>query len=165
MKRLLLWLAGVTGAAWAAWAAFVRVQGDSLMVYQPSDSLRSVSGSADGRSIHGEVTIVNRGKVGGVVHKVFGRIVDGPKGRVLVTRQGSRPPERGWWQSNCLTPGESCVAEVDIELDTPPTAPVTVELDVHEIGRRLVVHRTTRLAVPVPEKTASGSGAGVSPSG
>ena len=148
---MLLAVTGLAAAGWAAWAAFVRAQGDSLMVYEPAGSLSSVSGSADGRSIHGEVTLANRGKVGGVVHKVFGRVVDGPRGRVLVTRQGSRPPERGWWQSNCLNPGESCVAEVDIELDAPPSGPVVIELDVHEIGRRLVIHRTARMRVPVPE--------------
>ncbi len=150
MKRLLLWMVGVAGAAWGAWLAFVRVQGDSLVAYEPPDALLSVSASADGRSIHGEITLVNRGKVGGVVHKAFGRILDGPPGRVLVTRKGSRPPERGWWQSNTLVPGESCVAEVDIELDGPPAGPLTIELDVHEIGRRLVVHRIARLTVPVP---------------
>lgn len=154
MKRLLIAVAGLAGAAWAAWIALVRVQGDSRMVYEP-DELSSLSASSDGRSVHGEITIVNRGKVGGVVHKAFGRIVDGPPGRVLMTRKGSRPPHRGWWQSNCLLPGESCVAEVDVELDGPPPAdrPVTIELDVHEIGRRLMVHRTVQLPVAVPKRT------------
>ncbi len=160
MKRLLLALAAAAGAAWGGWLVFVRKQGDSLLVYEPEE-LSVVAGSADGRTIHGEITIVNRGKVGGVVHKAFGRIVDGPPGRVLVTRQGSRPPERGWWQSNCLTPGQSCVAEVDIELDARPEGPVTIELDVHEIGRRLVVHRLARLSVSAPQTAA----AGASPSG
>jgi hypothetical protein len=30
---------------------------------------------------------------------------------------------------------------------------VTIELDVHEIGRRLVVHRTVQLPVSVPRPT------------
>jgi hypothetical protein len=150
VKKVLIGAAGLAGMAAAGWAALVRIQGDSRMVYEP-EALSSVTASGDGRSIHGEITIVNRGKVGGVVHKAFGRIVNGPPGRVLMTRKGSRPPQRGWWQSNCLLPGESCVAEVDVELDGPPPAngPVTIELDVHEIGRRLLVHRRVRLTLPI----------------
>ena len=148
MKRLLLAAGGLAGAAAAGWAALVRVQGDSHIVFEP-EALTNVS--SDGRTLRGEVTLVNRGKVGGVVHKVDSRVVDGGAARVLVTRQGSRAPHRGWWQSNCLSPGQSCVAEVDIELDTGSEGAVTVELDVHEIGRRLVVHRTARLtAAPTP---------------
>jgi hypothetical protein len=149
VRKLLVALAGLVAGAGAGWVAWVRIQGDSLMVYEP-EALSAVSASADGRSLHGEITIVNRGKVGGVVHKVFGRIVDGTPGQVLVTRKGSRPPKRGWWQSNCLNPGESCVAEVDVELDAPSQGPVMIELDTHEIGRRLVVHRTVQLAVAAP---------------
>jgi hypothetical protein len=100
--------------------------------------------------MHGELTVVNRGRVGGVVHKLDGRLISGPPGRVLVTRKDSRVPVRGWWRSNCLVPGESCVAEVDIELDEPATGPVTIELDIHEIGRRLKVHRVLRVDVEVP---------------
>lgn len=149
LKKLVLAAAGMAGAAGAGWVALVKVQGDSRMVYEP-EALSSVSWSVDGRTAHGEVAIVNRGKVGGVVHKVFGRVVAGPPGRVLVTRKGSRPPERGWWQSNCLLPGESCVAEVDVELEAVPTGSVTIEIDVHEIGRRLVVHRTAQLTLAAP---------------
>jgi hypothetical protein len=154
VRKLLLALASLVGGAGAGWIAWVRIQGDSLMVYEP-EALSSVSASADGRSLHGEITIANRGKVGGVVHKVVGRILDGPAGRVLVTRKGSRPPTRGWWQSNCLTPGQSCVAEVDVELDAPAEGPVTIELDTHEIGRRLVVHRTVQLTVTAPRPAAA----------
>ena len=153
MKRLLLLCGALAGAAGAAWAALVRVQGDSHIAFEPGQ-LSSVSG--DARTLHGEVTLVNRGKVGGVVHKVEGRVVSGPPGRVLATRQGSRPPERGWWQSNCLTPGQSCVAEVDVELEEPAAGPVTIELDVHEIGRRLVVHRTALMTVAAPAGAAAG---------
>ena len=156
LKKLLLGMVGTAGAAGAGWAALVRAQGDSHLVYEP-EALSRVAWSGDGRRAHGEIAIVNRGKVGGVVHKVFGRVVGGPPGRVLVTRQGSRPPERGWWQSNCLLPGESCVAEVDVELDAPPTGPLTIELDTHEIGRRLVVHRTVQLALPAPRVAEAAS--------
>ena len=149
LKKALVGLAGMAAAAGAGWVALVKAQGDSHMVYEP-EALASLSWSSDGRSAHGEITIVNRGKVGGVVHKVFGRVVDRRPGRVLVTRKGSRPPERGWWQSNCLLPGESCVAEVDVELEAPAAGPVTIELDTHEIGRRLVVHRTVQLVVAAP---------------
>lgn len=151
MKRLLLAGAGLSGAAAAAWTAFVRYQGDCHIVYDVSDSggLRGLIG--DDRSIHGEIVLRNAGKVGAVVHKVEGRMVSGPPGRVLATRHGSKPPERGWWQSNCLLPGESCVAEIDVELEEPATGPITIELDTHEVGRRLKVHRTVQLTLAVPQ--------------
>lgn len=142
-------VAAATLAAGAAlgWAALVNKQGDSQVSYDAED-LSGLHG--DARTLHAEVTLRNQGKAGAVVHKVLGRIVEGPPGRVLVTRGGSRPPQRGWWQSNCLLPGETCVAEVDIELDEPATAPLTIELDVHDIGRRLVVHRRAQFMVDVP---------------
>lgn len=147
MNRLLMAAAGLGGAAAAGWAALVQRQGDSEIVYE-GDGLAGVTG--DDHTIHGEIALRNVGKAGAVAHKVFGRIVDGPPGRVLVTRQGSRPPERGWWQSNCLTPGQACVAEVEIELDEPAGGPLVIELDTHDIGRRLVVHRVARITVPAP---------------
>lgn len=150
MKGLVLTAAGLAGAAAAGWAALVKVQGDSEMVVEPG-ALNNVT--YDGRVIRGEVTITNRGRAGGVVHKVEARPGPGWAARVLVTREGSRPPYRGWWQSNCLSPGESCVAEVDIEPEGGGEGALTVDLDVHEIGRRLVVHRTARLAVEVPAPT------------
>ncbi|MFP5316879.1 MAG: hypothetical protein ACLGI2_01150 [Acidimicrobiia bacterium] len=135
---------GVAVAGVLAWEAFKKAQGDSLMTFEPP-SLSAVTG--DARSVHGEITIVNRGKAGGVVHRVDGRVVDGRDGKVFVTRKDGRVPERGWWRSNCLPPGESCVAEVDVELAEPASGPVEIELDIHEVGRRLKVHRTLRLAV------------------
>ncbi len=146
MTLLVKVAAAVAGAAAAGWWALVKVQGDSLMVFEPS-ALRGVTG--DDHTLHGEISIANRGKAGGVVHRVEGRIVDGPRGRVLVTLQGSRT-ERGWWRSNVLNPGESCVAEVEIELTEAATGPVEIELDAHEIGRRLKVHRVVRLRVTPP---------------
>ena len=140
-------VAGVAGAGAAGWTAFKKVQGDSLMTFDPP-VVANVTGNA--RSLHGEIPIVNRGKVGGVVHKVDGRLTDGRDGKVLVTRQGERTPERGWWRSNCLAPGQSCVAEIDVELAEPATGPVEIELDIHEIGRRLKVHRVARLTVAPP---------------
>lgn len=139
--------AGVAAAGVAGWTAFKKAQGDSLMTFEPP-SLSGVHGDPSSR--HGEITIVNRGKAGGVVHKVDGRLVDGREGKVLVTREDGRVPERGWWRSNCLAPGESCVAEVDVELAEPTDAPVEIELDIHEIGRRLKVHRLARMTVPAP---------------
>jgi hypothetical protein len=152
MKRLVLAAVGLGGAAAAGWAALVQKQGDSEIVYEGSE-LSAVTG--DDHVIHGEITLRNVGKAGAVAHKVHGRIVSGPPGRVLVTRQGSRPPERGWWQSNCLTPGQACVAEVEIELDEPATAPLVIELDTHDIGRRLVEHRLARLTVRAPVKEST----------
>ena len=144
MRRLLLGVAAVPVGLAAVWAATVKAQGDSQITIEPP-ALSGVHG--DGRSLHGEVTMFNRGKAGGVVHKVDGRVVSGGRGRVLVTRKDSRAPERGWWRSICLTTGESCVGEVDIELDDVAAGPVVIELDVHEIGRRLKVHRLVELTV------------------
>jgi hypothetical protein len=141
-------MGGLGGTLVAGWQAVVRIQGNAEFVYE-SPTLAHVA--AHDKSIHGEVTVTNRGKQGGVLHKFEGRIVGRPPGRVLVTRQGSRPPERGWWVSNILKPGESCVAEVDVELDEPPTGPVIIELDAHEVGRRLKVHRILRVPLPLPQ--------------
>jgi hypothetical protein len=114
------------------------------MGYGPS----TIMGTAEG-SVHAEVELVNRGREAGVIRKVEGTLVEGPPGRVLVTRKDSQPPQRGWWVSNILKPGETCVAEIDVELVGPGQGPVIVALDLHEIGRRLVVHRRTRLTLPI----------------
>ncbi|MCA1692701.1 MAG: hypothetical protein LC733_11085 [Actinobacteria bacterium] len=151
MKRVLLLLGALIGASAAGWAAFAKFQGDSHLTYE-GDSLSGLTG--DGRTFHGEITVMNRGQQGGVLHKFFGRVVDGPPGRVLVTRKGSKPPERGWWVSNVMKQGDLCVAEVDVELDEPATGPVVIELDAHEIGRRLVVHRTLRVTLPATAGSA-----------
>jgi hypothetical protein len=150
VKRLLVAVLGLTGAAAAAWAAFVRWQGDGEIVYD-SDHLSDVR--ADDHSVHGEIGLTNRGKQGAVLYRMEGRIVEGPEGRVFCTRKGSRPPERGWWVSNVMKPGDSCVAEVDVELNEavgPVTGPLAIELDVSEIARRLIVHRRLRVTVPSP---------------
>jgi hypothetical protein len=135
---------GLAGAAaTAGWFALAKVQGDSEIGYGPSTVLETSEGTT-----HAEVEIVNRGREGGVIRRVDARLVEGPPGRVLVTRKDSSPPERGWWVSNILKPGETCVAEIDVELTEPGPGPVIVELDLHEIGRRLLVHRKTRLTLP-----------------
>lgn len=144
--RALLVAAGVAGAGAAGWNALVRVQGDSEVGFGPSTTGNPVAAG----SLHVEVELVNRGSEGCALRRVNGRIVDGPAGRVLVTRKGSRPPERGWWVSNVLKPGDTCVAEVDVELVEPGSEPVVVELDAEEVGRRLMVHRTTRLTLQPP---------------
>ncbi|MGH9263290.1 MAG: hypothetical protein ACRD1D_01230, partial [Acidimicrobiales bacterium] len=99
-------------------------------------------------AVHAEIEIVNRGREAGVIRRVDGRRVEGPAAPVLVTRRDSHPPQRGWWVSNILHPGESCVAEIDLEVAEVSPGPVIVELDVHEIGRRLLVHRKVRLTLP-----------------
>ncbi len=143
--RTVLGAAGVAGAAaTAGWFLLAKVQGDSEMGFGPS----TVIGTADG-SVHAEIELVNRGREAGVIRKVEGTLVEGPPGRVLVTRKDSQPPQRGWWVSNILQPGERCVAEIDVELVGPGPGPVIVALDAHEIGRRLLVHRRTRLTLPV----------------
>lgn len=145
MIRVLLGGAGLaTAGATAGWLVLAKVQGDSEMGYGPS----TIMGTAEG-SVHAEVELVNRGREAGVIRKVEGTLVEGPPGRVLVTRKDSQPPQRGWWVSNILKPGETCVAEIDVELVGPGQGPVIVALDLHEIGRRLVVHRRTRLTLPI----------------
>ena len=140
-------LAKATGAAGiagtAGWFALARAQGDSEMGYGTSTVIETTEGS-----VHAEVVIVNRGREAGVIRRVDGRLIEGPQGRILVTRKDSQPPERGWWVSNILRPGETCVAEIDVELADSGPGPVIVELDLHEIGRRLLVHRKTLLTLP-----------------
>ena len=143
--RGVLGAAGVaSAAATAGWFLLAKAQGDSEMGFGPS----TVIGTAEG-SVHAEIELVNRGREAGVIRKVEGTLVEGPPGRVLVTRNDSQPPERGWWVSNILKPGESCSAEIDVELVGPGTGPVIVSIDAHEIGRRLLVHRRTRLTLPI----------------
>ena len=145
MIRGLLGAAGMAGAAaTAGWFVLARVQGDSEIGFGPS----TIMGTDEG-SVHAEIELVNRGREAGVIRKVEGTLVEGPPGRVLVTRKDSQPPQRGWWVSNILKPGETCVAEIDVELVGPGTGPVIVAIDVHEIGRRLLVHRRTRLTLPI----------------
>ncbi len=143
--RGLLGAAGLAGAAaTAGWFVLARVQGDSEIGFGPSTIM-----GTDVGGVHAEVELVNRGREAGVIRKLEGTIVEGPRGRVMVTRKDSRPPERGWWVSNILKPGERCVAEIDVDLLEPGAGPVIVALDVHEIGRRLLVHRRTRLTLPI----------------
>jgi len=135
---------GVAGvAATAGWIALARIQGDSEMGFGTTTVLETTEGS-----VHAEVVLVNRGRESGVIRRLDGRLVEGPAGRVLVTRKDSMPPQRGWWVSNILRPGETCIAEVDVELAESGPGPVIIELDLHEIGRRLLVHRRTRLTLP-----------------
>jgi hypothetical protein len=143
--RSVLGAVGMAGAAaTAGWFVLARIQGDSEIGFGPC----TVMGTAEG-TVHAEIELVNRGREAGVVRKLEGLLVDGPIGRVLVTRKDSQPPQRGWWVSNILKPGETCVAEIDVELAEPGPGPVIVELDAHEIGRRLLVHRRTRVTLPV----------------
>ena len=143
--RTVLGAAGVfSAAATAGWFVLAKVQGDSEMGFGPS----TVIGTAEG-TVHAEVELINRGREAGVIRKVEGILIEGPPARVLVTRKGSKPPQRGWWESNILKPGETCIAEIDVELAAPGPGPVIVALDVHEIGRRLLVHRRTRLTLPI----------------
>jgi len=149
--RGLLGLTGIAGAAaTAGWFVLARIQGDSEMGYGPT----TVIGTHEG-SVHAEVELINRGREAGVIRKVEGILVEGPPARVLVTRKDSQPPQRGWWVSNILKPGETCIAEIDVELVGPGPGPVIVALDAHEIGRRLMVHRRTRLTLPIGVPAAS----------
>jgi hypothetical protein len=143
--RGMLTVTGLAGAAaTAGWFALARAQGDSEVGYGPSTVL-----GTDEHSVHAEVELVNRGREAGVIRKVEATLVEGPPGRVLVTRKDSQPPQRGWWVSNILKPGETCVAEIDVELVGPGPGPVIVALDAHEIGRRLLVHRRARFTLPI----------------
>lgn len=149
--RALLGTTGLAaGAATAGWFVLARVQGDSEMGFGPSTIM-----ATDEHSAHAEVELVNRGREAGVIRKVEGTLVEGPPGRVTVTRKDSQPPQRGWWVSNILKPGETCTAEIDVELVGPGSGPVIVALDVHEIGRRLLVHRRSRITLPIGAPSAT----------
>lgn len=148
MSRLPLALAAAAGGAAAiGFRTFTWWRGDSRMVW-----LSEVLGEVDrlDGAITGVIGIQNRGRSLGVVRRVEGHIVSGATGAVLATLQGSRPPERGWWVSNILQPGMSCVAEIDVLLEAEPTGPVVVELTLQEMGRRVFQYRTARVHVPVP---------------
>lgn len=147
MNRALAAATALLGLAWASWVVLTRVQGDSEVVVE-GDELASVT--VDGTAVSGRIRLINRGRQIAVVRRVEGRLVAGGPGVVRVTRQGSRPPERGWWVSNLLGPGESCVAEMDIELARRPVDELSVELSCQEIGRRPRVTRVTRIRVPLP---------------
>lgn len=135
---------GLAGAAaTAGWFALARVQGDSEMGFG-----RSTVVETSEATVHAEVEIVNRGREAGVIRRLDGHLVEGPSAHVLVTRRDSDPPQRGWWVSNILRPGETCVAEIDVELAESAPGSVVVQLDLHEIGRRLLVHRKMRLTLP-----------------
>lgn len=143
--RVAGWTLAAVGAGVAGWRVFVLRQGDSEVAYV----LPELSGlTATGGVVRGSVSLVNRGRPMAAVRRVEGRIIDGPPGRVLVTREGSRPHEPGFWVSNLLDPGESCVANVEIVLDRAAAGPLVIELDVHEIGRRPLVHRRAPFTVP-----------------
>lgn len=147
MRRLLLVAGALAGAAAGGWRYLVCRTGDPRFEWVARE-LADVR--RDGRTLSGTIGIVNRGTALGVVRKVEGRVVTGGPGRVLVTLQGSAPPERGFWVSNFLDPGESCVAEVDVELEAEHAGPVTVELTAQELGRRLFQYRRAEVAVPEP---------------
>ena len=147
IRRLVLIVAVLVGAAAAGWTFLVRRTGDPRMAW---DAVELSDVRREDGSLCGTIGITNRGTALGVVRRVEGRVVSGGGGRVLATRQGSRPPEPGWWVSNLLDPGESCVAEVTVELASEPTGTVEVELTIQELGPRLFQYRTARVRVSLP---------------
>ena len=149
LMRVPLGLAAVAGGAVLGVRTFTWWRGDCRMAWL-SDHLTEID-RHDG-TITGVVSIQNQGRSLGVVRRVESHIVSGAEGAVLATLQGSRPPERGWWVSNLLQPGQSCIAEVDLLLEGEPTGPVVVELTLQEMGRRVFQYRTTRVTVPVPDR-------------
>lgn len=148
MKRPLLLITTALAAAWVWWTALVRRTGDSFMVWG-SERLADIE-KRDG-TIAGTVPIENRGNALGVVRRVEGRVLSGGHGRVVATRAGSRPPERGWWVSNILLPGESCRAEIEVVLEGEESGPLVLELTVQEMGRRVFQYRTVRVRVQAPD--------------
>lgn len=140
------WTLAAAGGVTIAWRAFVRLQGNSEVGF---DLTRLSDVAISDGVVRGVVTLVNRGRQMSAIRRVEGRLVEGPPGRVLVTRRGTRPHDPGFWVANLLDPGESCVAEVEVVLDGPATTPLVVELDVHDIGRRPLVHRRARFTLPV----------------
>ena len=140
-------LAAAAGGAALGLKTFKWWRGDCRMVW-----LSEVLGEVDrvAGTLTGVIGIQNRGRSLGVVRRVEGHIVSGASGAVLATLQGSRPPERGWWVSNLLQPGMSCVAEIDLLLEAEPTGPIEIELTLQEMGRRVFQYRTARVHVPLP---------------
>ncbi len=140
-------LAAAAGGAALGLKTFTWWRGDCRMVW-----LSEVLGEVDrvAGTLTGVIGIQNRGRSLGVVRRVEGHIVSGASGAVLATLQGSRPPERGWWVSNLLQPGMSCVAEIDLLLEAEPTGPIEIELTLQEMGRRVFQYRTARVHVPLP---------------
>ncbi|HEX7277821.1 MAG TPA: hypothetical protein VF244_10645, partial [Acidimicrobiales bacterium] len=132
MTKALLAMAAAAGGAVLGFRTFTWWRGDCRMEWL-SEVLDEVD-RLDG-TLSGVIGIQNRGRSLGVVRRVEGHIVSGATGAVLATLQGSRPPERGWWVSNILQPGQSCVAEVDVLLEAEPTGPVVIELTLQEMGR------------------------------
>ncbi len=149
MKGIPVGLAAAAAAAVVGAKTFTWWRGDCRMAWQ-SDQLSEVD-RLDG-TLTGVIGIQNQGRSLGVVRRVDGHIVSGAAGAVLATLQGSRPPERGWWVSNILQPGQSCVAEIDLLLEAEPTGPVVVELTLQEMGRRVFQYRTARVTVPVLDR-------------
>ncbi len=143
IRRALFSLIALVAGAAVVWRSLVNHNGDSHMVWD--DRLDAVRREGDGLSA--TVGISNRGNALGVVRRVDGRIVAGGPGRVLATLKGSRPPERGWWVSNILKPGESCTAEVDVMPDSLSDGPLTIELTIQEMGRRVFQYRTARFTL------------------
>ena len=144
----LLFGAVVTCAgAWAAWSLFVTIQGDSEVVFG-SDELSNLS-EHDG-VLRSEIVLMNRGRQLAALRRVEGRVLEDQRATVHVTRQGTHPSEPGLWISNLLKPGDSCVAEVEVHVGSGLTSPLTIELDVHEIGRRPLVHRRRRFSIDPP---------------
>jgi len=141
--------AGAGVGAFVGFRSFTWWRGDCRMAWQ-SDRLTEVD-RLDG-TLTGVIGIENVGRALGVVRKVEGHIVSGATGAVLATLHGSRPPERGWWVSNILRPGESCMAEIDVLLEAEPTDAVVVELKIQEMGRRVFQYRTAQVTVPVPAR-------------
>ena len=142
-------LAAAVASAVVGVKTFTWWRGDCRMAWQ-SDQLSEVD-RLNG-TLTGVIGIQNQGRALGVVRRVDGHVVSGATGAVLATLQGSRPPERGWWVSNILRPGMSCVAEIDILLEAEPTGPIVLELTVQEMGRRVFQYRTAEVTVPVPDR-------------
>ncbi len=140
-------LAAAAGGAALGFKTFTWWRGDCRMVWL-SEVLADVDRLAG--TLTGTIGIQNQGRSLGVVRRVEGHIVSGATGAVLATLQGSRPPERGWWVSNLLRPGMSCVAEIDLLLETEPVGPMVIELTLQEMGRRVFQYRTARVHVPLP---------------
>ncbi|MEA2686937.1 MAG: hypothetical protein QOE93_2132 [Actinomycetota bacterium] len=152
MTRVPVALAAAAGGAVAAAKTFTWWRGDSRMVWM-SEVLSDVD-RLNG-TLTGTIAIQNQGRALGVVRRVEGHIVAGATGAVLATLQGSRPPERGWWVSNILRPGGSCVAEIDLLLEAEPTGPIVVELIVQEMGRRVFQYRKAQVTVPLPDRVGA----------
>jgi hypothetical protein len=127
----------------AGWKLFTRMQGDSDIVV---DDASFASEPDVAHVVRGSIAFSNRGRQTGVLRRVAVTVLGEPDATVTVERRGSRPHQPGWWVANLVHPGETTVADIEICFPQDP-GPTVLEVDIEEIGRGLLRHRSSRHVV------------------